>query len=175
MKTLRVVVVTILLMFLVLAVGAFAYLKDHKFEAREKPTRLESRLVRTVRSISMPERDRNLANPVPATADALSEGFHHYAEMCAVCHGNDGTSHTETAEGLYPPVPNLRSHGTQSMTDGEIYYVIENGIPFSGMPAWDEEEATYWKLVDVVRHFPSITPAEVQEIQKQSGATNEHK
>ncbi len=175
MRTLSIVVLTIVVALAVVIAVAYGYLKTHTFEARHKPTMLESRLVRTVRNIAMPAREKNLANPVPATPEALAEGLHHYAEMCAVCHGNDGTGHTETAEGLYPPVPNLRSRGTQRMTDGELYHIIKDGIPFSGMPAWNEEESTYWKLVDVVRHLPSLTAEEARETAKQSGVTAEHK
>jgi hypothetical protein len=55
---------------------------------------------------------------------------------------------------MYPPAPDMRKERTQRMTDGELFYIIENGIRLSGMPAWGGSEPAgqdSWKLV----HFPS--------------------
>ncbi len=171
MRTFLTVIVTIIVFVAVVAIGSYVYLKTHVLSARAKPSGIEATLAGLALEISTPAKYRTLSNPVPATPDTISEGMHHYAHMCAVCHGNDGAGQTETAQGLYPPVPDLRSKDTQSMADGEIYNVIKNGIPFSGMPAWNEEEPNYWKIVNFVRHLPSMTKAEVEQVTKMSGIT----
>ena len=58
----------------------------------------------------------------------------------------------------------MRQTATQSLTDGELFYVIEHGIRFTGMPAWrtgtrSGEEAS-WQLVHVIRHLPKLTDVE---------------
>jgi len=70
----------------------------------------------------------------------------------------------------YPPAPDMRLPETQQMSDGELFYVIQNGIRLSGMPAWgggsshDEEDS--WKLVRFIRHLPQLTVEEKTEMEK---------
>ncbi len=58
---------------------------------------------------------------------------------------------------LYPRVPDLRSGSTQNLSDGEIHYIIENGVQLTGMPAWGnphlESSGSSWKLVLFIRSF----------------------
>src|SRR3989442_10826244 len=63
----------------------------------------------------------------------------HYADHCAICHGNDGRGTTLIGKGLYPKPPDMTQPATQGLTDGELYYIIENGIRFTGMPGFGEE------------------------------------
>lgn len=52
---------------------------------------------------------------------------------------------------MYPPAPDIREADTQNMTDGELFYIIQNGIRLTGMPAWgsgsDHDAEDSWKLV----------------------------
>jgi hypothetical protein len=62
-------------------------------------------------------------------------------------------------------------HETQERTDGEIFYVIKNGVRFTGMPAWGDPDSQAddegnWKLVHFIRHLPSLTPQEIQEMER---------
>jgi len=70
---------------------------------------------------------------------------------------------------LYPKAPDLRLPATQNLTDGELYYTINNGIRLTGMPTWgkagDADEDS-WKLVHFIRHLPQPTPEEDQEMKK---------
>lgn len=71
---------------------------------------------------------------------------------------------------FYPPVPDMTSPVIQSLSDGELYYAIRNGVRLSGMPAWgshgDEDDWTNWKLVHFIRHLPNLTKAELGEMKK---------
>ncbi len=86
----------------------------------------------------------------------------HFADHCAVCHGNDGKGQTAFGKGLYPRPPDLSAPATQDLSDGELFYVIENGVRFTGMPAFGGEgpPALTWHLVTFIRHLPSLTPEE---------------
>jgi hypothetical protein len=67
--------------------------------------------------------------------------------------------------GHYPKTPDMRLPDTQNLTDGEIYYVIHNGIRLTGTAAWgtEEKDDDSWKLVVFIRHLPQVSPPEERE------------
>jgi len=158
---------------LVMALGFLAALLfgiatiRHGFSAREQPSALESAIASKIRTIATPEAARNAKNPVAVTPEILTEARDHFADHCAICHGNDGSGNTTIGQNLYPKAPDMRLARTQNLTDGEIYYIIHNGIRLTGMPAWgaDGNDQDSWKLVYFIRHLPQLTPAEVKEME----------
>jgi len=56
---------------------------------------------------------------------------------------------------------------TQQLGDGELYYIISNGIRLTGMPAWGSEDKpeAIWDLVSVIRRLPKLSPEELQRLQ----------
>jgi mono/diheme cytochrome c family protein len=106
------------------------------FSAREQPSAMETLVARMTRQLAIPAGARDQKNPFTSTADILTEARHHFADHCALCHANNGGGKTEMGQNLYPKVPDMRLPTTQNLTDGEIYYVIHNGIRLTGMPAW---------------------------------------
>ena len=140
------------------------------FTSRAKPWALEEWTMRTARGWGTPGTVARQANPVESSPEVLREAMEHWADHCALCHGNDGSGHTGPIKGFYPPAPDMRRSPTQDMSDGEMFYVIERGIPLTGMPAWgngtpDGEKAT-WALVRFIRHLPSLTEAEITQMEK---------
>ena len=153
----------ILAVILVVKVGwIYWYLTAHGFSAREKPPAVEALLARRVRRLATPPGARGLRNPLQPTPLNIAEARDHYADHCAVCHANDGDGKTPINAGLYPPAPDMRQAGTQNLTDGEIFYIIKNGIRFTGMPGWGGEDEDNWKLVLFIRHLPQLTEREKQ-------------
>jgi mono/diheme cytochrome c family protein len=118
----------------------------------------------------VPSSTRRAVNPVPATATVLKAAREHWADHCATCHDNDGSAETTIGRRVYPPVPDLRDRRTQNLTDGELFYAIERGIPWTAMPGWTtgtaEGEAESWALVRFIRHLPSITADELKEMER---------
>jgi mono/diheme cytochrome c family protein len=107
-------------------------------------------------------------NPVSESSAALAEAREHWADHCAICHANDGSGETPMGKQMFPPAPDMRQKPTQRMTDGELFYVIENGIRLTGMPAWGgagHEDLDSWKLVRFIRHLPLLTAQELQEME----------
>jgi mono/diheme cytochrome c family protein len=93
----------------------------------------------------------------------------HFADHCAICHANDGSCDTPLGRNLYPKPPDLRREQTQKLADGEIFWIIENGVRFTGMPAFggahgSEDES--WKLVRFIRHLPQLTAEERMEMER---------
>jgi mono/diheme cytochrome c family protein len=153
------------------AAGALALLSGvhgRGISATRPPPALEERAARAAWRFLVPTHVKQQTNPV-ATSDAvLSEAAAHWADHCAVCHGSDGSGSTKVSRHMYPPAPDFRASPTQSLTDGEIFYAIEEGIPWTGMPAWttgtDEGARESWALVCFIRHVPTLTPDEVARI-----------
>src|SRR5215467_191054 len=132
-------VIGILAVIGVCAVLAGASFMVRGISAQQEPGRLESSLAPRLRSMAIPSSARKLTNPVPTSAAAVKEGMDHFADHCAVCHANDGSGDTEMGKHLYPRVPDMRKPETQNLTDGELFYIIENGVKLTGMPAWGGE------------------------------------
>jgi mono/diheme cytochrome c family protein len=144
------------------AAWAFWFLTAHGFSAREKPTWYEERLARVARGLATPRGARELKNPVAADALSIAEARDHFADHCAICHGNNGSGKTLIGENLYPPAPDMRGETTQELSDGELFYIIKNGIRFTGMPGFGGDDEENWKLVLFIRHLPKLTPKELE-------------
>jgi mono/diheme cytochrome c family protein len=152
------------------AVTTLWFVLQHGFSARDQPMAIEAFVARRLRHLAVPRSARQAQNPVPATPEVLAEARAHFADHCALCHANDGSGQTEIGQNLYPKAPDMRQADTQSLTDGELFYIIHNGIRLTGMPAWGEnppeKDVESWKLVHFIRHLPKISPEELEEMKK---------
>ena len=95
--------------------------------------------------------------------------------QCAGCHGHDGSGLTPMGRNLYPRVPSLRSTMTQALTDGELRYIIENGVPLTGMAAWGHPRKTKdgWRLVSFIRSLRPL-PGEEDKSRDLKVASSAH-
>jgi mono/diheme cytochrome c family protein len=150
------------LLLLIAAAWIYWFVTQHGFSAREKPTAMEAFLARHARRIATPPGAGELKNPLEASPLSIAEGRDHFADHCAICHANDGSGRTEMNAGLYPPAPDMRQDQTQRLSDGEIFYIIKNGVRFTGMPGWGGEDSENWKLVLFIRHLPELTSKEIE-------------
>ena len=154
------------------ALGVFVIIR-HGVSARDQPTQAEIFIARHLRHLAIPAVARQMTSPSPSTPATVKAGMEHFADHCAICHGNDGSGDTEIGKGLYPKAPDMRTDETQNLSDGELYYIIENGIRFTAMPGWgtgkgdgDDPDGGHdtWALVHFIRHLPKLTEAEAQEM-----------
>lgn len=168
----RRILALLVLAIALLVICAWVWLRYRSsgFSAQESPSKLEQFAALTARKAAMPTSAGQLRNPVPNSPQSLLEAKMHWADHCATCHANNGSGDTEMGAHMYPRAPDMRKSRTQKLTDGELYFIIQNGIRLSGMPAWgkagelNDEES--WKLVHFIRHLPSLTEAEEQEMKK---------
>jgi cytochrome c len=98
-----------------------------------------------------------IRNPLPPTAENIASGKDTFSHYCVACHGLDGqNTGVPFADRMSPPVPLLTSASVQSYTDGQLKWIIDNGIFPSGMPAskgiLNDEEI--WSIVLYIRHLP---------------------
>lgn len=138
------------------------------FSAKEEPNALEALLARQLRHLAIPIENRRLRNPLPLTQELLKEARAHFADHCAICHGNNGSGQTVIGLNVYPKTRDLRSLDIQGMSDGELFFIIQNGIRFTGMPGWGTGDPAIdsgsWQLVHFIRHLPSLTDEELEEM-----------
>ena len=115
-------------------------------------------------------------NPSPDTKEAAAEGQGHFMHHCQVCHGYDGQSTgVPFATKMSPPVPELNSKDVQDYSDGQLKWIIENGIAPSGMPGWkgNLEDDEMWKIVRYLRHLPAKGSLGAPDIYKEEAEEHE--
>lgn len=151
------------------AIAGYAFVKSTGLSARATPGPMETAMARRVRAWAVPSDYRELRNPVLRNEESVRSGMEHFADHCATCHGNDGSGDAEMGKGMFPPAPDMRTSATQDLSDGSLFYIIEHGVRFTGMPAWGtgttEGEEASWHLVHFIRHLPKLTPEEIEHME----------
>ena len=157
----------ILLALAGLGMALAAHFLHDGLSARATPTHLEAMAARRVRYMVMPESARQARNPLAGNLENLREARLHFADHCATCHANDGSGDTLLGKGMYPKPPDLRLQETQKLSDGELFWIIENGVRFTGMPGFGTPgaEDDSWKLVLFIRHLPQLSAEERTEME----------
>jgi mono/diheme cytochrome c family protein len=161
----------VVLLVVLSAIGTFvAYsIVTRGLSARDEPSRAEEILARAMRRWATPQSTRARVNPVEATEAVQADALAHYADHCATCHANDGSGETTVGRGLYPRAPDMRAAATQSLTDGELFAIIEHGIRLTGMPGWGngtaESERDSWGLVHFIRRLPRLTAEDIERME----------
>lgn len=176
----RVLRILLVAVFVIVVVGGLLFLvrmKRYGLSAHDEPTKIEAIVARSMRSWAAPADLRDQKNPLPATPELLVEARAHFADHCASCHGNDGKGQTAIGRHLYPHAPDMTLKPTQSLSDGELFAIIENGVRLTGMPGWGEGTAESargsWSLVYFIRHLPKVSEEELQEMGKMNPMTAE--
>jgi mono/diheme cytochrome c family protein len=143
--------------------------RAHGWSAREEPAGFERWIARRTRIAAIPGDAKTRANPVSNTQEVLADARAHWADHCAGCHANDGSGDTPMGKHMYPPAPDMRNAETQSLTDAELFWIIENGVRLTGMPAWGDSHGDgtdSWKLVHFIRRLPALTLEERKQMEK---------
>jgi mono/diheme cytochrome c family protein len=145
--------------FIVFATGSY------NVSALSSPSKFERKVATFTLDRSIAKRAPSTHNPFGATEN-LRAGRAHYRENCVTCHGAPGVEESEAGMGLNPAAPDLTLPAIQRMSDGELFWVISNGIRMTGMPAFSltHKPDEIWKIVAFVRHLPEISADEQKEL-----------
>ena len=158
--------VTLAILAIAGLLGTVIFVKATGLSARGTPGALETAVAGRLRALAVPSDYAGLTNPVLMNDESVANGMAHFADHCAQCHGNDGTG-AEMGKDMFPPTPDLKA-STQSFGDGTLFYVIEHGVRFTGMPAFGtgtlESEESSWNLVNFIRHLPKMTSEQLEEM-----------
>ena len=127
------------------------------------PTRVEKKVIQEGKDLVIGGKDWR--NPLAGDAGSTQRGAENFRQHCAVCHGLDGhTTGVPFAGKMSPPVPDLGAADIQKYTDGQLKWIIENGIRMSGMPGWKGlvADSDMWQIVCYIRRLPSKRVLESQ-------------
>ncbi len=143
------------LRFLLLAVAVSAGMQLGGCRARP-PGSFETKFIDGVKR-KVTVGGKSVKNPFPSDAATIEAGRKNFSTFCMVCHGLDGqNTGVPFADRMSPPVPKLTSNEVQAYTDGQLKWIIDNGISPSGMPAskgvLNDDEI--WQIVVYIRHLP---------------------
>jgi mono/diheme cytochrome c family protein len=121
--------------------------------------------INTTKHHSIDSHDANIKVPLMNDTTMLHEGFSHYNEMCANCHGGAGLEPDDLAKGLYPVPPKF--YKSDDMPDTtEAFWIIKNGIKFTSMPAFGptHSDQKIWAITDfLLNKLNKMTPEEYQQ------------
>ncbi len=164
------------LLLVALGAGLFLWTGAYNVAASSPPGKMETRLATFALNKSIQKRAPATKNPLSASPDVLRAGLSHYRENCVVCHGALGVDASEFGEGLNPPAPDLTLPRVQERPDGEMFWIVSNGIRMTGMPAFSptHKEGEIWKIVAFLRHLPELTPEEQRELKARTEEEHHH-
>jgi mono/diheme cytochrome c family protein len=138
------------------------------------PGSAEAALVKEIKKQTIGGKDWK--NPLPDTPEDQKIGAEHFQHHCQICHGLDGhNTGVPFADKMTPPVADLGDKSVQDYTDGQIKWIIQNGIRFTGMPGWNGvlDDNEQWAIVRYIRHLPAQGSLGPPSIYKE--AEEEHK
>lgn len=139
------------------------------------PGGVEQKVAQEAKELTIGGKD--WTNPVPDDEASPKEGAAHFQHHCQICHGLDGqNTGVPFADKMSPPVANLAMPDIQRYSDGQLKWIIQNGIRITGMPGWqgilDDDEM--WKIVRYLRHLPPKGSAGVPEVYRETEQEHRH-
>ncbi len=157
------------------AISALVWLGLYNVAATVPHRRIAHLFLEEVRDRSISAHSKGITVPSLKNPRLFDIGFKHYHEMCRVCHGALGGSRTEIAQGLNPGPPDFSSKDTKMRNEAELYWVINNGIKMTGMPAFGptHSEDELWGIVVFVKRLPKLKPEEYAAMIKSVGLQEE--
>jgi predicted CXXCH cytochrome family protein len=137
--------------------------------ANQEPSRLETSVAAWLLRHSVPAVAAKAPNPLGAAPAEIQAGHDLFTRKCETCHAYDGGGKTEIGGGAFPRAPALRV-AALTLSDGEIFYHIRNGIRNTAMPAWNFPNRQVWQLVSYIRHLAIVAPPKSENVAKQQEA-----
>jgi mono/diheme cytochrome c family protein len=129
--------------------------------ANKPPSEGETSLANAAKDVVIPLEAGKMQNPLPETDEVVSQGQEVFLGSCAQCHGPAGLGDTNVGRNMYPPAMNLTSSHVQHWSDGELFWIIRNGVRLTGMPSWQStiSDTDTWKLARFIHKLPHLDAA----------------
>jgi len=166
-----VLILTALLCLLVAGVAVFVWSGAYNVSAKVPHWSITLWFLEKVRDQSISTHSKQIPTLSSRNPERINIGFRNYHAMCRTCHGAPGYAQTQVAKGLYPKPPEYKSGNVQRWSDAELYWIIDNGIKMTGMPAFGPTHSKdgLWGVVTFVRHLPNLNPKEYQAMVEAAG------
>jgi cytochrome c553 len=88
------IAIGVIVAIVVLGITMLLSMVRNGFSAHDQPSTIEAFMAATMRRMAVPSDLEDAKNPLPLTPEILAEGRAHFADHCALCHGNDGKGQT---------------------------------------------------------------------------------
>jgi mono/diheme cytochrome c family protein len=124
--------------------------------AEKHPSQDETNLANAAKDVTIPLEAGKMQNPLPESAEVVSQGQEVFLGSCAPCHGASARGDTEVGRNMTPPAMDLSTAHVQHWSDAELFWIIQNGVRLTGMPAWKASISTddTWKLARYIHSIP---------------------
>jgi mono/diheme cytochrome c family protein len=162
-----------------LPAGAFAaaWLGWLPTNANATPTALEQAFAHLALDRAAARRAPHLANPIAPTEENLMAGVKLFKGDCAGCHGDPNNGEKRESENFLYPSPTVFALHPPRKPDYQLFWIIKNGVRYSGMFKWDGEfgkdasgkdisDEKIWTAVTFLTHLDSLPPAVAAEWHK---------
>ena len=151
----RLAIAVVLIAVVLTGVAGFLYkaVLPGLFSARLEPSLAEVEAATWLLRHSVVEEQAARSDPLTPTEPDIADGASLFQSKCAACHGFDGAGHTLIGENVYPRVPSLREL-MPTLSDGQTFAYIHEGIRNTAMPAWNLSERQIWQIVLFLRRLP---------------------
>src|SRR5580692_3607243 len=125
-------------------------------KAGKQPSQAETSLANAAKDVVIPLEAGKMKNPLPETDEVVSQGQEVFLGSCAQCHGADARGDTNVGRNMNPPAMDLTSSHVQHWSDAELFWIIQNGVRLTGMPAWKSSisDNDTWKLARFIHNLP---------------------
>ena len=139
--------------------------------ADKHPSEGETGLADAAKDVTIPLEAGKMKNPLPQTDEVVSQGQEVFLGSCAQCHGADARGDGSLGRNMYPPAMDLTSAHVQHWSDAELFWIIQNGVRLTGMPAWKSSlsDTDTWKLAHFIHNISRLDAASALQ---GSGATD---
>ena len=161
----RLLLVAIAIALLAVAGAAYVFLLPGLSVARQEPSGFEVEVATYLLHHSVPDSAVRAQSPLGPRPDpaAIQAGHDLFVQKCEVCHAYEGGGKTEIGAGAFPRPPALKT-AVLSISDGEMFYHIRNGIRNTAMPAWSFPDRQVWELVAYIRTLPIVAGPVAQDL-----------
>lgn len=152
----RWILAAVLIVVLSVVVVIFAF-TQFDLSALPRPGKAETFIATQAKRILIYKNSRSgVPSPPHDLQASLKQGETLYGTDCTMCHGSDGHTLTDNGRWMYPRASDLTSPSVQQYSDPELFWIIKNGIRFSGMPGFGKVESDehIWDLVRYIRTLP---------------------
>ena len=110
------------------------------------------------KTVAAPAEYLQTTSPLPVTPETIQSGRMLFLKTaqpiaCAFCHGEKGDGKGLMGAGLIPPPRNFTcGEMMRIIPDGQLYWIIKNGSPGTGMPPFASlSDEHVWQLIGYIR------------------------
>ena len=159
-------------------IGIYAFIQSGIFNvaATVEEGPIITWLLHTTMEKSVERRAQNIEVPNVNNSEMILAGLSDYVEMCAQCHGEPDKPSGILAQGLSPAPPDLERLAAAG-TAAEMFWIINNGIRMTGMPAFGKTHKAdeIWPVVSFLQSARGISTTEYIRMRNESENYGHHK